>query len=259
MQLLVTVATASALDDEFDGAIDERSLGHELDEWDESAIEAAVRIREAHGDVEVVTATVGPAAAEEAIRVALASGADRAVRVWDDRLTDERLGPQTKARLLAGVAADVEPDLVLTGVQSGDDGFAATGVALAAQLDYGWATVVTDLRLDREAGVVSVRRQLEGSVEELTDVELPAVLTIQPGRTEPRYASLGAVRAAQRADIEVRSLADLGLSPGDVESPLTRADRSEPDRTGDVTLFEGRPAETAAELAAVLREHGVEP
>ncbi|MDS0259878.1 electron transfer flavoprotein subunit beta/FixA family protein [Haloarcula sp. S1CR25-12] len=253
MQILVTVTAVSVPDDEFDGGLDERSLPHE---WDAQAIEAAVRLREAHDAAEVVIAAIGP---EEAVRDALARGPDRAVRVWDDRLADTALDSQTKARLLAGVAAEVDPDLVLTGVRSGGDGFAATGVTLAARLDYGWATVVTDLNADREAGVVSVRRELEGNVEELTTVELPAVLTIQTGCNEPRYASLGAVRAAHRADIDVRSLADLGLSPADIERPLTRTGTSEPDRDGGVTHFEGSPEETATALAAVLREHGVGP
>jgi len=172
VQILVTVAAVSVPDDEFDGDPTEQSLTHE---WDAQAIEAAVRLREAHDAAEVVIATIGPEATEEAVRDALARGPDRAVRVWDDRLTDIALDPQANARVLAGVAAEVDPDLVVTGVRSGGDGFAATGVTLAAQLDYGWATAVTDLDLDREAGVVSVRRELEGNVEELTTVELPAM------------------------------------------------------------------------------------
>ena len=228
-----------------------------LEACDEAAIATAGSLAAAE-DAEVVAATVGPPAAEPALRRALAKGPDRAVRVWDDRLDEVALrDPQTKARLLAGVAADVDPDLVVTGTRSAAEGFGATGVTLAAQLGYGWATSVTDLTLDRAAGVVAVRRTLGGRLTELVDVELPAVLTIPPGATEPQHAGLGAVLAAHRATIDVYSLADLGCSPADVESPLSRTDRTE--RDGDATIFEGAPEETAAKLAAVLRANGVRP
>lgn len=215
-------------------------------------------LAEARDDVTVVAATVGPPAADSVSRAALAKGADRAVRVWDDRLDGVALlDPQLKARLLAAVAADVGPDLVLTGAQSGPGGFGATGVALAARLEYGWATVVTDLSLDREAGVVSVRRELEWNHTERVEVDLPAVLTVGTDCNEPRHAGLGAVRAAHRTDIAVRSLADLGVEPSDVEPSLTRVGTVDRDR--DVTLFEGTPEDAAADLAAVLRRQGVEP
>lgn len=229
-----------------------------LGEWDAHALEAAVGLRATRDDIEVVTATVGPPAAEPVVRAALARGADRAVRVWDDRVDGTALlDARVTARLLAAVAADVDPTLVLAGAQSGPDGFAATGVALAARLEYGWATVVTDLSLDREAGVVSVRCDRGGNRTELVDVDLPAVLTVGAGCNEPRPASLGAVRAAQRADVAVRSLADIGTEPDAVEGALTPVDTADRDRS--VTLFEGTPAETAADVAAVLRAHGVEP
>jgi electron transfer flavoprotein beta subunit len=228
-----------------------------LDEWDEAAIATAVALSETH-DAEVVTVTVGPVDAEPAVRRALGKGADRAVRVWDDRLagTDWH-DPQVKARLLAAVVADVEPTVVVTGARSAVDGFGATGVTLAALLDYGWATRVTDVTLDPAADVAAVRRDSSGRSAELVDVELPAVLTVQSDASEPRYAGLRAVRAAHRADIEVSSLADLGVAPADVESALRVTDRTE--LTGDVTLFEGDAAEAATQLAAVLRANGVGP
>ena len=258
MKILVTVKEVSVLDDEFeiDGGIDERYVTRELNEWDEYAIEAAVRIQEAGSDVEVVTVTVGPEDVEETIRQALAKGPDRAIRVWDDRLADAGLlDPGTKARLLAGVAEAEEPDLVLTGVQSADESFAATGVALAERLGFEWAAVVNQLALDREAGVASVHRELEGGVEELADIELPAVLTIQTGINEPRYASLRGIRSAQSKALAVQSLADIGVDETAIESPLTQTSLYTPESGGETTLFEGDDA--ADELAAVLRERGV--
>jgi electron transfer flavoprotein beta subunit len=259
MKILVTVTEVAEADDEFeiDGlSIDERYLTFDLNEWDDYAIEEAVQLGEAHDDVEVVTATVGPERAEETIRQGLAKGADRAIRVWDDALAEsEMLDPATKARLLAAVAREEEPDLVLTGVQSGDMAFGATGVAMAAELGYEWAAVVNELDLDRDAGVASVHRELEGGIEELTDVEIPAVLTIQTGINEPRYASLRGIRQAQSKPLDVMSPDELGVDLD--ESVLSLTSLEIPETESDVTYFEGSAEETAGELAAFLREKGV--
>jgi len=260
MKVLVTVAEEVTVDDDFeiDGTrVDDRYLTYDLNEWDNYALEEAVKLGETHDDVEVVTATIGPERVEETVRQALAKGADRAVRVWDDALADAVLDPATKARLLGAVAREEEPDLVLSGVQTGDDAFGATGVALAQQLDFAWAAVVNDLDIDREAGVARVHRELEGGVEELTDVELPAVFTIQTGINEPRYASLRGIRQAQSKPLDAKSPADLGLSAEELASALSVTSLYEPETESDVTLFEGDAEETAADLADLLHEKGV--
>jgi len=259
MKVLVTVTDVAVVDDEFeiDGLdVDERYLTYELNEWDDYAVEAAVQIAEAGADVEVVTVTVGPERTEETVRKALAKGADRAVRVWDDAVADrELLDAETKAELLAAVAREEDPDLILSGVQSGDDSFAATGVTLAEKLGIEWAAVVNHLDLSEDTA--AVHRELEGGVEELTDVELPAVLTIQTGINEPRYASLRGIRQAQTKPLDVKTLADLGLDETALETPLRWTATDEPESEGEATVFEGGVDETVGELAAVLREEGV--
>ena len=263
MKVLVTVKEVAEVDDEFRISgldIDEGSLEHDLNEWDDYAVEEAVQLSEADetDDVEVVTVTVGPERAEETVRMALAKGADRAVRVWDDALAEAQfLDLDAKAELLAAVAEEEEPDLVLSGVQAADDANGATGVALAERLGVEWAAVVNAMELDADAGVASVRRELEGGVEELTDVELPAVLTIQTGINEPRYASLRGIRQAQRKPLEVRDLDDVGLDESVVDSPVERTDMYEPESEGDATVWEGSPEDTAASLAEFLRDEGV--
>ena len=261
MKILVTVKEVAEVDDEFHISgldIDEASLEYDLNEWDDYAVEEAVQISEATDDVEVVTVTVGPERAEETVRMALAKGADRAVRVWDDALEDAQfLDVDTKAEILAAVAEEEEPDLVLSGVQAGDDANGATGVALADRLGFEWAAVVNSLDLDSDAGVASVRRELEGGVEELTDVDLPAVLTIQTGINEPRYASLRGIRQAQRKPLEANTLDDIGLDASVVDSPVERTDMYEPESEGDATYWEGSPEDTAGELAEFLRDKGV--
>ena len=261
MKILVTVKEVAEVDDEFDISgldIDSGSLEYDLNEWDDYAVEEAVQISEENDDVEVVTVTIGPERSEETIRMALAKGADRALRVWDDTLESAQfLDVSTKAELLAAVVEAEEPDFVLTGVQAGDDANGATGVALAERIGFEWGAVVNSLDLDIDAGVASVRRELEGGVEELTDVELPAVLTIQTGINEPRYASLRGIRQAQRKPLEHQTLGDIGLDESVVETPVERTSMYEPESEGDATIWEGSADETAGELATFLRDKGV--
>ncbi|PSP79089.1 electron transfer flavoprotein subunit beta/FixA family protein [Halobacteriales archaeon QS_1_68_20] len=261
MKVLVTVKEVREVDDEFEiegTEIPEQYLEYDLNEWDDYAVEEGVQLQEDGVADEVVAATIGPERTEETIRMALAKGADRAVRVWDDALEDvELLDVGAKARILAEVVEEEEPDLVLTGVQAGDDAFGATGVALARKVGYEWAAVVNHLDLDADEGVAHVHRELEGGIDELTDVELPAVLTIQTGINEPRYASLRGIRQAQRKEIAEQSLGDLGLSAADVEGELELTDMYEPETESEATYFEGDAGEQAAQLADLLRDAGV--
>ncbi|XVH30319.1 electron transfer flavoprotein subunit beta/FixA family protein [Haloferacaceae archaeon DSL9] len=259
MKILVTVKEVAEVEEDFeiDGtAIDERYLEYDLNEWDDYAIEAGVQLAESGLADEVVSVTIGPERSEETIRMALAKGVDRAIRIWDDALeSDALLDVGAKTRILETIVEEEQPDLVLTGVQAGDDSFGATGVSLADAVDYEWAAVVNDLNLEDDTA--HVRRELEGGVEELSEVDLPAVLTIQTGINEPRYASLRGIRMAQRKEIDPRSLADLGLDEAAVASQLTMTEMYEPEGEGDAQLFEGDAAEAAAQLASVLREKGV--
>ena len=259
MKILVTVTEVASVDDEFeiDGlTIDDRYLTHDLNEWDEYAVEEAVQIAEDGEEVEVVTVTIGSEETEDTIRQALAKGADRAIRVWDDTLAEAGLlTPAIKSQVLAAVVEAESPDLVLTGVQTADTAFGATGVSLASAIDWSWAAVVNDLELDD--GVAHVHRELEGGVEELTDVQLPAVLTIQTGINDPRYASLRGIRQAQSKDLDVHTLADLGLDESVLADHIEQTSLYEPEAEGEATLWEGSAEETAADLATMLREKGV--
>jgi electron transfer flavoprotein beta subunit len=261
MKILVTVTEVAEVEDEFEVAGDdiaEQYLEYDLNEWDDYAIEEAVQISEENDDVEVVTATIGPERSEETIRMALAKGADRAVRVWDDAIESaEYLDTDSKADLLAAVVEEEDPDLVLSGVQSADEANGATGVVLAEKIGFQWAAVVNDLDLDIEGGVASVHRELEGGVEELTDVESPAVLTIQSGINEPRYASLRGIRQAQQKPLDVQTLDDVGLDESVVDSPLAQTSMYEPESEGDATIWSGGPEEEAEQLAEFLRDKGV--
>ncbi|MFB6153528.1 MAG: electron transfer flavoprotein subunit beta/FixA family protein [Halodesulfurarchaeum sp.] len=261
MKVLVTVKEVAEAADDFEiagTAIEDTYLEYDLNEWDDYAVEEAVQLQEADLADEVVTATIGPERAEETIRMALAKGADRAIRVWDDSLADQSLiDVETKAEIFARIVEEEEPDLVLTGVQSGDLSFGATGVALAERLGFQWAAVVNGLDIDVDESVAHVRRELEGGVEEVTDVTLPAVFTIQTGINEPRYASLRGIRQAQSKEIAPKSLDDLGLSAEEAASELALTEMYEPETEGEAEYLEGDPGDQAAQLADVLQETGV--
>src|SRR6056297_3416937 len=124
MKILVTVKEVAEVEDEFEIEgldIATQYLEYDLNEWDDYAVEEAVQIAEEGDDVEVVSVTIGPERSEETIRMALAKGADRAVRVWDDdHESADMLDVGVKADILAAVVEDEEPDLVFTGVQAND-------------------------------------------------------------------------------------------------------------------------------------------
>ena len=263
MKILVTVKEVATVEDEFEiegTSIADQYLGADLNEWDDYAVEEAVQLQEEGIADEVVAVTIGPEDCEQTIRQALAKGADRAVRIWDDALEGvDLLDVGAKTELLSAVVEAEDPDLVLTGVQSGDDSWGATGVSLAEEVGFQWGAVVNHLEHDLDDGVASVRRELEGGVEELTEIELPAVLTIQTGINEPRYASLRGIRQAQRKELDVKALADIGVDESAIESALELTDMYEPESESDATVWEGSAEETAGELAELLRNKGVAP
>ncbi|KAB1197822.1 MULTISPECIES: electron transfer flavoprotein subunit beta/FixA family protein [Haloferax] len=263
MKVLVTAKQVATVDDDdfevgVDG-VDEQFLEYDLNEWDEYAVESGVSFaEECDDDVEVVSVTIGPEQTEETIRMVLAKGVDRAIRVWDDALDEDALRDvETKAALLEAVAERESPDLVLTGVQASDDGLGATGVALAATMDVAWAAVANDVEIDADAETVHARRELEGGLEEVTDVALPAVLTIQTGINEPRYASLRGIRQAQRKEILPLGLDDLDVDATQLKRRLSVKSTRVPETTSTATLFEGEADETATDLAEMLRDEGV--
>ena len=191
-------------DDERD--VDPDYLDFALNEWDTYATEEALRLVEAAGSGEVVVVSVGDEDAEDAMRRCLAMGADRGIRVE----VEGRLDPIQVARALAEVVQSESADLVFAGVQSSDSVQAATGGALAGLLDMPSVAVVTNIELGD--GKATVNRELEGGLVDVVEVDTPALMTIQTGINEPRYATLRAIKQAEDKEIEVRQPADLGAA-----------------------------------------------
>jgi electron transfer flavoprotein beta subunit len=247
MKLVVCVKQVGSLGDEVEFTDDERDvdpdyLDYALNEWDSFATEEALRLREAGGDGEVVAVTVGDEDAEDAMRRALAMGADRGIRVWSDALAGA--DPITVARALAEVVRAESPDLVLCGVQSSDAVQAATGAALAEILDLPRVAVVTKLELG--SATATAHRELEGGLVDVVEVDLPAVLTIQTGINEPRYATLRAIKQAEQKEIEVRE-------PGDLGTPAARVRRMfVPPKGEGAEMLAGDPAAMAARIKEIV-------
>jgi len=191
LRFLVTVKHSAKLGDEYaftaDGLdIADEYLEHDLNEWDDAALEQALLLIEANGDGEVVAVTVGDEAAEKSLRKALAKGASRAVRIWDERLRNA--DPITIARAIAGVAATEQADLILSGTQSSDHAHGATGTALARILGLPHSSVIAAVEWDGTE-TMTVTRELEGGTRHVLQMPTPAVLSIQTGTNTPRYAT----------------------------------------------------------------------
>jgi electron transfer flavoprotein beta subunit len=257
MKIVVPVKQVAALDDEFelldDGSgVDPDFLEFDLNEWDAFSLEAALQLREAAGEGEVVAVTLGDEESEEALLSCLAKGADRAVRVSDEGVTTD--DPLTVARVLAAAVEREAADLVLCGVQSSDAVNGATGVALAGYLDLPHVAVVK--RMQDEGGSVVVDRELEGGLVERLRVGLPALLTIQTGINQPRYANLRAIKQAREKPLEVVEAGDLGLDDDALAAAAgsRRRGLSPPDRGEGAEMISGGADEMAARIAEIVRE-----
>jgi electron transfer flavoprotein beta subunit len=249
MKIVVCVKQVALLGDEVDFTSDGRDVDRDylefaINEWDSYATEEAIRIREARGDGEVVIVTVGDEDAEDAMRRALAMGADRGIRVDGEGI--EIGDPIATARALAEVVRRESPDLVLAGVQSSDAVQGATGVALAELLGLPRVAVVKKIEL--QAGTAVVHRELEGGLVDVMEVDLPAVLTIQTGINEPRYATLRAIKQAEQQEIEV-------VQPGDLGPPSARVRRMFVPAKGEGAEMLGKDAaEVAQRIKAIVEE-----
>jgi electron transfer flavoprotein beta subunit len=259
VKIVVAVKEVAVLDEEFElledrPGVDPDAIEWDLNEWDNFSVEEALQLRDAAGDGEVVVISVGGEEAEEGLRACLAKGADRAVRIWDDAL--EGVDPLAVARVLAAAVEKESPDLVLCGVQSSDGVHSATGVALAEHLGLPRVAVVKALDYDAEAGTATVERELEGGLVELLRVRPPALLTIQTGINEPRYATLRAIKQAKEKQLDVVGLGELGLESGAVEAAAGSRVRSmaHPDTGEGAEMLDGPPAEVAARIAEIVKD-----
>jgi len=228
--------------------IQDSDISFEVNESDIYALEEALRLKEKHGG-EVVVCSLGPARAQQAIKEALAKGADRALHLDDAAF--QGLDPGGVAKALAAAIRPERPDLVLTGLQSDDCGFAQTGVILAELLGFPHSTIIMEIQV--EGTQVKVKRELEGGWFQWIEMPLPALLTIQSGINKPRYASLKGILAAKNKPLRKLAAADLGLSAEDL-APRQRISKVYvPAKKGQTEFLQGSPKEIAAQLVDKLK------
>jgi electron transfer flavoprotein beta subunit len=229
--------------DEARNWVRDQDASWELNEPDAYALEEALRLKEQHGG-EVVVVSAGPARVTSVRREALARGADRAIHVEGDALgATDGFGA---AGALATALGDEQVDLVLTGLQSDDQGFAQVGVVLAEKLGMPHSTIIMEVQVDGSA--LRVKRELEGGWFQWVAMPLPAVLTIQSGINQLRYATLKGIMAAKRKEIRVvPAAADLGAKQKIVSMYV-------PQKSKETRLIEGTPAEAVKELVGLLRD-----
>jgi electron transfer flavoprotein beta subunit len=215
----------------------------EMNEPDAYALEEGLRLRERHGG-EVVVCAAGPARVAQVVREALARGADRAIHVEDDALASA--DAFVTADALADAMREDGFDLVLTGLQSDDQGHAQVGVILAERLGMPHATIIMDVQV--EDGRLRVKRELEGGWFQWVGLPLPALLTIQSGINQLRYATLKGIMAAKKK--EIRKVVPASRA----EARQSIATMYIPEKTKRTEMLQGSPADAAAELVRRLRD-----
>lgn len=236
-------------------SIEKTGLVYDINEWDDYAIEEAVRIKEKLGGT-VTAITVGPEDADSTLRKCLARGADKAVRLTDPAF--EGSDGYATAKILYKAIKDMPFDVIFTGAQAGDDSYAMVGPILAELLGIPHATMIKKIEL--KDGVARVNRELEGGLEEIVEVKLPAVLTIQTGINEPRYVSIMGIRKAMKKEIKVLGLSELGLDVnevGEAGSWIKIEKLYVPPVEKQAEFIEGSPEEVAAKIAEILKTKGL--
>jgi electron transfer flavoprotein beta subunit len=231
--------------------IRDQDASFELNEPDAYALEEALRLKEKHGG-EVVVCSAGPARATQVLREALARGADRAIHVEHDGFGSA--DALVIADALAGAVRDENFDLVLTGLQSDDQGFGQVGVVLAEKLGMPAATIIMEVqKTDSPStgsgqGGLRVKRELEGGWFQWISLPLPAVLTIQSGINQLRYATLKGIMAAKKKEIRK-------VSPQALSQPAMKIRSiSVPEKGKKTQMLPGSAAEAAKALVQKLRD-----
>jgi electron transfer flavoprotein beta subunit len=238
-----------------DGSDIERDdLVYSVNEWDNYAVEEAIQIVDkAGGSVTVVS--VGDEAAEEVVRREMAMGANNGILVSDDAF--EGSDGRGLAFILKAVVEKGNYDLILTGAQA-DDGAGQVGGMLAAILDVPYASVVNSIEVLSDSQL-KIGREIEGGNQEMNEIAIPCVLSIQTGINEPRYVGIRGIRKVASVDIPVWGATDLGLDPanvGESGARIKRIDYFVPQLGEGAEILEGSNEEIAAKLIDLLKAKG---
>jgi len=249
MKIIVCIKQVPAKDAPLtitDGSwIRETDIGFEMNEPDSYALEEALRLKEKHSG-EVIAVSMGPERVKQTIKEALAKGADRGIHVADDNA--RLLDPLGAAKSLAAAVEREKPDLILTGLQSDDQGFGQTGVLLAQCLGLPHATLI--MQIEVQGDHLRLKRELEAGWFQWVELPLPSVLTIQSGINKVRYATLKGIMAAKKKEIATIARESLGVT----HEATQRVERIYvPIKTKKTEFITGTPKEAAAKLLEKLK------
>ncbi|MEX1299636.1 MAG: electron transfer flavoprotein subunit beta/FixA family protein [Desulfotignum sp.] len=234
--------------------LDRDDLVYSVNEWDNYAVEEAIQIVDNVGG-SVTVVTVGDDESEEVLRREMAMGANNGVLLSDDVFE----GSDGKG-IAAILKAEVEKgkyDLILTGAQA-DEGAGQVGGMLAAMLDYPYASLVNKIEVVNDT-TIKVGREIEGGNQEMNEIQLPCVLSIQTGINEPRYVGIRGIRKVASVDVPVKSASDLGIDPatvGKAGARTRRVDYFAPDLGAGAEMLEGSTEEIIEKLIEKLKAKG---
>ena len=238
-----------------DGSDIERGdLVYSVNEWDNYAVEEAIQIRDKVGG-SITVISVGDGDAEEVLRREMAMGADKGILLSDESFA----GSDGKgiARIIKAEVEKGQYGLILTGAQA-DDGAGQVGGLLAAMLDWPYASLVNHLEvLDDKR--IKVGREIAGGNQEMNEMDLPCVLSIQTGINEPRYVGIRGIRKVASVEIPVHAASDLGLAPesvGAAGAKVKRLDYFRPELGEGAEMLEGSPEEKLEKLVELLKTKG---
>lgn len=237
-----------------DGAdLEREDLVYTINEWDNYAVEEAVRLKEAHGGA-VTVLTLGDEEAEDVLRRGLAMGCDQAIHLNDEAFLGS--DPATVVRAMVQALGGRRYDLILCGVQSADQGQGQTGVLLAQALGLPYASLAVGLKL-AEGGLV-VTRELEANTLEEVALPLPALVTVQSGINQPRYVSIMGIRKVRGMAIEGHDAEGLGLTGqvGPAASQVASRRLALPDAGAGAEILSGGLDAVCARAAGIIREKG---
>ena len=228
------------------GDIRRDDLVYSVNEWDNYAVEEAIRITERDGG-NVTVVSVGDSEAEEVVRREMAMGAGQGLLLAFE--ASDGLGT---AKALRAAASKANYDLILTGAQA-DDGAAQVGGMLAALLDWPYASLVNRIETNG-GGALRIGREIEGGNQEISDIETPCVLSVQTGINEPRYVGIRGIRKVASVEIPVLDAAALGI---EAEAPkVRRVDYFVPVAGAGAEMIEGSTEEVATKIVDLLKAKG---
>ena len=228
--------------------IDASGVKWVINPYDEHAVEEGIKLRDANAGSSVMVFSLGPKSrTSEALRTALAMGADEAVVIDAPDFLDSSL---TARALAAALKKEAAFDLILTGRHAIDDNAACVGQMLAGELGVPHATVISKITLS--GATATVEREIEGGTKEVFEIALPALFAANKGLNTPRYASLPGIMKAKKKTIKEHSLADLAVDPAG--SFFRYTDFRLPPEKPAVKIIPGDAKTQTHELARLLRE-----